>query len=137
MPFLKPMMWFQQSNHMNDCYFCLSKIKCGNSKNRKKLFYPRVESVEFPIDYTNCAVNLSSSLTSTSNSSLEKSDLDMSVYFINEPVPKQLTISEFNEIVKSCNLSKHKSLSLARSLRKNNFLEKAVTNRKIKNRYEV
>ena len=61
----------------------------------------------------------------------------MSVYFINEPVPKQLTISEFNEIVKSCNLSKHKSLSLARSLRKNNLLEKAVTNRKIKNRDEV
>ena len=127
-------MWFQQSNHIDDCYFCLSRIRGGNSKNRKKLFYPRVESVEFPLYTTNCSANSSCGLITTSCSSIEKSDSDMSVDFSNDSVPKQLTISEFNNIVKTCSLSKHKSLLLAGSLRKNNLLEKTVTNRRIKNR---
>ena len=46
------MVWREQSNHTNDCYFCQSNIKGLKAKNRAKGSYPDVPSALKPAPHS-------------------------------------------------------------------------------------
>ena len=37
-----PMVWREQVNHCDDCYFCLCKVSGYNKKNKKNIVYPNL-----------------------------------------------------------------------------------------------
>lgn len=50
--FAIPMMWREQKNHGNDCYFCTCDVQGYNSKNHKHINYPNLESANRPIPHS-------------------------------------------------------------------------------------
>ena len=49
MPFAVPMIWREQSNHVNDCHFCLTNISGFSTKSKHKIVYPDVRSAIKPV----------------------------------------------------------------------------------------
>jgi hypothetical protein len=51
LPFSTPMAWREQSNHVNDCYFCLTNVKGFTKKSAKHIVYPDLPSAVRPVPY--------------------------------------------------------------------------------------
>ncbi|KAI6653983.1 hypothetical protein LOD99_3159 [Oopsacas minuta] len=51
MPFAIPMVWGEQKNHLDDCYFCLIDITGFSAKNKHALVYPDLDSARRPIPH--------------------------------------------------------------------------------------
>ena len=45
MPFVEPVIWREQQDHLTDCYFCLTKLKGFSIKIRHQIEYANVKSV--------------------------------------------------------------------------------------------
>jgi len=43
-PFAVPVFWWEQKDHLSDCYFCLTKIDGHNSKSKHAIVYPNIPS---------------------------------------------------------------------------------------------
>jgi hypothetical protein len=52
MPFSVPMIWREQQNHFNDCYFCQTKIAGFTVNTRHMIDYPVVPSASKPIPHS-------------------------------------------------------------------------------------
>ena len=52
MGFAVPMIWREQRDHITDCYFCLTKTKGYNQRNRKKILYPNLPSAIRPVPHS-------------------------------------------------------------------------------------
>ena len=44
MPFAVPMVWREQSDHVTDCYLCMTAIRRFSRKNKSKISYPVCKS---------------------------------------------------------------------------------------------
>ena len=51
MPFAVPMVWREQSDHVTDCYFCMTNIKGFSRKNKSKISYPVCRSDIKPVPH--------------------------------------------------------------------------------------
>ena len=49
MPFAVPMVWREQKNHTDDCYFCSTQVSGHSMKTRKKIKYPDCPSAIRPV----------------------------------------------------------------------------------------
>lgn len=49
--FAVPMVWREQKNHSNDCYFCSIDVSGYNSKNKKVIVYPNLTSADRPVKH--------------------------------------------------------------------------------------
>lgn len=47
-----PMMWREQKNHHDDCYFCMTSLAGINKNNRSKWKYPNISSATRPIPHS-------------------------------------------------------------------------------------
>ena len=74
LPFYKPMVWYRQDNHFNDCYFCQTNVQGGASVKRKRIVYADVDSVQkpFKIAHHQPGFNIPN-LSSSNNSSKSES----------------------------------------------------------------
>lgn len=50
LPFAIPMVWREPASH-EDCYFCLTKIKGYNSKNKANVVFPEIISAIRPVPH--------------------------------------------------------------------------------------
>ena len=52
MPFAAPMIWREPTDHVTDCYFCLTNIKgFSKKKNKSKNVYPSCQSALKPVPH--------------------------------------------------------------------------------------
>ena len=51
MPFAVPMVWREQSDHVTDCYFCMTNITGFSRKNTSKNSYPVCRSAIKPVPH--------------------------------------------------------------------------------------
>jgi len=52
MPFAIPMIWREQTDHINDCYFCATNIRGFSSKNKANIQYPNMKSAMRPVKHS-------------------------------------------------------------------------------------
>ena len=51
MPFAVPMIWREPTDHVTDCYFCLTNIKEFAKTNKSKIVYPSCQSALKPVSH--------------------------------------------------------------------------------------
>jgi hypothetical protein len=52
MPFAVPMVWMETSNHISDCYLCLTPVASGtNRKKKQRIVYPNMPSAIRPMPH--------------------------------------------------------------------------------------
>ena len=52
MPFVVPMVWREQSDHVIVCYFCMTAIRGFSRKNKSKISYPVCISAIKPVPHS-------------------------------------------------------------------------------------
>lgn len=130
------MIWREQQNHINDCYFCMTEIKGFSRKNKHKIKYPNVSSAQRPIPRNKeipapvppsdeqkdmvSDISILSSVKSNSNESVPSSSSSLT------GKPHLLNQSELNDLVRDLQLSKSKAQLLGSRLQQWNLLEKGT-----------
>ena len=51
LPFAVPMIWREQQNHVNDCYFCMTNVSGFTKKTKSNVIYPNVPSAIRPVPH--------------------------------------------------------------------------------------
>ena len=125
-----PMIWREPSNHLEDCYFCLSKIKGLTAKNRGKGHYPDVPSATRPIQHSSSlpVPMPPENFNPSSASDAVQTETDSSATGESEDknVPHLLTQAALNDLIRDLDLSKDKSELLASRLKQRNLLQEGV-----------
>ena len=138
MPFAGPMIWREPTDHVNDCYFCLTpSMKKGfNSKKKSLIEYPNIPSAIRPVPHSDelpipepCEVDL---LSSDDAESSQESCISEPSTFRNEEFgfttsePHLINESEMNNLVRDLDLPKGKAELLASRLKQWNLLQSGV-----------
>ena len=130
MGFAVPMIWGEQRDHITDCYFCLTKTKGYNQRNRKKILYPNLPSAIRPVPHSAdlpvpitppCLPELKGESSENSeNSSCDSND----TFQLSQEATKPHLISQedLNDLVQDLNLTKSNSELLASRLQQWNLL---------------
>ena len=130
LPFGVPMVWREQQNHYNDCYFCMTKTRGFNKKNKYKICYPNLKSAIRPVPHgANVPVPIPSSPPHSESESSEvggTSEAETDEIFDEElsDAPQLFSQAELNDLTRDLNLSKDASQILASRLKEKNLLQK-------------
>lgn len=129
-----PMVWREQINHFDDCYFCMVNIIGTNRNNRHKLSYPDIPSARRPVPHSDIVPvppfrelpQLSDDETCMSNIALGDeseesggSDSD----FQSNSHSESFDQKELSDLIRDLNLSKESSELLASRLKEKNALK--------------
>ena len=122
--FAVPIIWREQRDHITDCYFCLTKTKDYNQKNRKKILYPNLPSAIRPVPRSAglpvpitppCFPKLKGE--SSENSENSSCDSDDTFQLSQEATkPHLISQEDLNDLVRDLNLTKSNSELLASCL---------------------
>lgn len=127
LPFETPMLWSEQADHAVDCYFCATKVRGMNRKNRNTWKYPVVASARLPRphsgalpapDYEEPAAAWGEQFPASrdpSSSSGESFQAD-------DSGPKLFNQEALNDLVRDLRLPKDAAELLASRLRERNLL---------------
>ena len=130
MGFAVPIIWREQRDHITDCYFCLTKTKGYNQRNRKKTLYPNLPSAICPVPHSAdlpvpvtppCLPELKGK--SSENSENSSCDSDGTFQLSQEATkPHLISQEDLNDLVRDLNLTKSNSELLASRLQQWNLL---------------
>ena len=132
MPFGVPMIWREQTNHVSDCYFCMTNVHGFSTKNKQNIQYPNLPSamrpvphgadVEIPLPPT----TLDEQSTESESSSMEANndDSDAASY---SGTPKLMSQSDLDDLVRDLDLPKESAELLGSRLHERNFLAPGTT----------
>ena len=138
MAFAVPMVWREPTNHIDDCYFCLTPpIKAGLSmKKRGTVKYPNLPSAIRPIPHSDSlpvptppqhyeleVENEDSVEEEEPNKPSTSHDPD---FGIKDDTPHRLSQAELSDLIRDLDLSKEKAELLGSRLQQWNLLERDV-----------
>lgn len=140
MPFAVPMVWREPTDHVRDCYFCITKTEGFSKKQRDKIQYPNLPSAIRPVPHSEelpvpiAPLNLDNIVPGDSSSSSE-SDLQLPKHTTDDTTflpstssePHLITQNKLNDLVRDLGLSKQKSELLGSSFQEWNLLDKNVS----------
>lgn len=135
--FAVPMQWRESTNHVTDCYFCLTthifgKGKGVSKKKKNAIVYPNIPSATRPLPHSNLhpspkRPNIGDdedeiTLTSPSISSMSEYEVPST-----SSQPHKITQAELNDLIRDLELPKNKAELLGSRLQQWNLLESGVT----------
>ena len=137
MPFAVPVVWREQSDHVTDCYFCMTAIRGFSRKNKSKISYPVCKSAIKPVSHSpdlpvpqppaekkdSLSVNAGKSTTTVS----EKEHIELDPSFQHVSAPLFINQERLNDLVRDLYLSKEKAEILGSRLQQWNLLEQGTT----------
>ena len=129
LPFGVPMVWREQVNHVDDCYFCMVKVDGHNKKSMKSIVYPNLKSAIRPVPHSpeipvpTPPVTLESS-SSSSDSTYNDDEFAAST---EDEKPDLFTQEELNDLVRDLGLSKESAQILGSRLKEKRLLVPGTT----------
>ena len=120
MPFGVPMIWREQTDHISDCYFCMTNVQGFSKKNKKKIEYPNLPSAMRPVPHSDEVPipippdTLSETLSITDSSS---SEVDEDEFVASGSItPKLMSQSDLDDLVRDLDLPKESAELLGSKL---------------------
>lgn len=128
-----PMIWREQQNHTTDCYFCSVDVLGFNTKNKKNISYPNLDSAIRPVPHSSeiPVPQPPSSLDDILSESEDEDTLppqgesssDVSV----DEGPQIFSQKELNDLVRDLGLSKESAELLGSRLKNKNLLSSGTS----------
>ena len=97
MPFAVSMVWREQSDHVTDCYFCMTAIRGFSRKNKSKIYYPVCKSAIKPVSHspdlpvpqppTEKDDSLTVNACENTSTESEEEPIELDPFFQDEPAP--------------------------------------------------
>ena len=121
------MLWSEQTNHVNDCYFCAAEVRGLDRRNRDTWKYPVVESARLPRPHSDAVpvpvyrepgADFVEQLPAGRESTSESEESDQPEEFS----PSKFDQKELNDLVRDPRLPKDAAELLASRLREKNLL---------------
>lgn len=129
-----PMVWREQKNHSDDCYFCSCDVKGYNSKWKHSISYPNLPSAIRPIPHgsdipvPNPPATLEEIPCSDEDEVVIPEPVDESSSdFEDDTEPKPFSQQEVNDLVRDLNLPKDAAELLGSRLKSKNLLSRGVS----------
>ena len=132
--FAVPMVWREQANHVDDCYFCMNNVAGFSSKSKGNIKHPNLPSAITPIPHSAelpppLFTSLPEVVDEPESSTTEKSSLEDYGY---EPLadyrsPILITQAFLNDLILDLNLPKESAKLLGSRLQHNNLLAPNTT----------
>lgn len=129
-----PMIWREQQNHTTDCYFCSVDVKGFNTKNKKNISYPNLDSAIRPVPHSSeiAVPQPPSSLDDIYLSESEDEDTlppqgESSSDFSVDEGPQLFSQKELNDLVRDLGLSKESAELLGSRLKNKNLLSSGTS----------
>ena len=137
MPFAIPMVWREPTDHVSDCYFCLTSITGVTAKSKHTVQYPNLPSAMKPVPHS-AELPVPKPSTNMKLSDSESSDEDVGQANNNKECDPTfagacsfneshlLTQGDLNNIVRHLNLSKKQAELLGSRLKGWNLLRQCT-----------
>ena len=137
MPFAVPVVWREQSDHVTDCYFCMTAIRGFSRKNKSKISYPVCKSAIKPVSHSpdlpvsqppaekKDSLSVNAGKSTSTGSEEEPIELDPSFQHVSAPL--FINQERLNDLVRDLYLSKEKAEILGSRLQQWNLLEPGTT----------
>lgn len=126
-----PMVWREQKNHSDDCYFCSINVKGYNSKWKRSISYPNLQSAIRPIPHGEEIPVPKAPVTlqeiPISDEEIPEQDEESSSDFEDDSSPKLFSQGEMNDLVRDLNLPKDAAELLGSRLKSRNLLLPGVS----------
>ena len=132
MPFAIPRIWREPTDHVTDCYFCLTNIKGFPKKNKPKIVYPSCQSALKPVPHSTDIpipkvpfreVFERPESSSEADSSNEATSSDFELVAASSNTPVFIYQSMLSNLVRDRALPKYKAEILGSRLKQWNLLE--------------
>ncbi|XP_042233503.1 uncharacterized protein LOC121873827 [Homarus americanus] len=130
MPFGVPMVWREQMNHHDDCYFCMTKVAGFNKKTKDHIIYPDIPSAIRPVSHSDDIPVPVPPDTWEISSEADTSDTNEMEVDYEPPTnddPKLFTQVELNDLVRDLNLPKESAQLLGSRLKEHRLLAPGTT----------
>lgn len=114
-----PMIWRQQKNHHDDCYFCMTSLTGINKNNRSKWKYPYIPSATRPIPHSDTVPIpvVHREVQECDDEKLEISEEDYdSEYYGETSIPKTFSQGKLSDLIRDIDFSKERAELLASRL---------------------
>ena len=119
MPFAVPMVWREQTDHVTDCYFCMTAIRGFFRKNKSIISYPVCRSAIKPVPHssdfsvppppTEKEDSLSVNACESTSTESEEKPIELDPSFQHESAPLFINQERLNDLVRDLYLSKEKA----------------------------
>ena len=137
MPYAVPMVWREQSDHVTDCYFCMTNMKGFSRKNKFKISYPVCRSAikpvphdpDLPVPQPPTEKKDTLSVNEGANTRIENEEdlVETDPSFQHESPPLLINQERLNDLVRDLYLSKENAKVLGSRLQQWNLLEPGTT----------
>ena len=113
------MVWREQRNHLDDCYFCLTKVKGHSIKTKSRIIYPNLPSALRPVAHGLEIPVHKCPIASEVHEFIENEPEDqLDTYFeVQSDAPKLFSQEDLNDLVRDLDLSKESVMFLGSRLK--------------------
>ena len=125
-----PMIWKEQKNHHDDCYFCMTNVSGINKNNRSKWKYPNIPSAARPMPHSDIISipDFHRKIQECEEVEMEVSEEadDDSDYCEETSSSKTFSQGELSDLIRDLDLSKERAELLSSRLKEKNCLSSGL-----------